>query len=186
MENPFIKSLIENNEKRKDVFTIKATCHPPGEKNENYNGYLLKDDEIDKRCKEAIGLPSLYDHSDPLGKVVGSYKDPKDGSMVTVLEIDKNTKTGRETIEKINRGEIKGLSMGITHKLDTQSLNVVGRKINEISVTERPDLDTKIISIQDDSEKERELRNKVVEKFKSINDSYKIRETKANHQCKAL
>lgn len=142
-------------------FRFYGSVHPKGQ-GSDYNGLLLTQSEIINKSKELVGLPILFehdgidqttgeiDHTKMLGKIESSFQDPSTGRLMVVGKINRKHSKGADVINKIRRGDISELSLGIDHRLGPD-LNVIDKNFKEVSLTSKGALpDTLIYSVCDD------------------------------------
>lgn len=131
---------------------LRGKVHPEA-KPESYNGFYLTRSEMEQQVKDVIGTPLQDEHNDKIviGKITNAWINDKE-QMEIEGEIYRDVVAGNRVINKIRRGEASGLSLGMNHKLDTQTLNVFDKKIKEISVVDTPDYEgAKIDFVENDS-----------------------------------
>lgn len=134
---------------------FQGSCHPPG-KEDDYDGTFLTQSQMHEKLENLPGTPVLYEHDGKsrVGELTGGYVD-EGGRLAVEGYIDRSTWQGVKTVHELRDGKLKGLSLGMEHLIDVNpnSMKIVDKKINEVSVTQNPDLpETFIKSVQPDSE----------------------------------
>ena len=150
---------------KKKIMKIIGCCHPPGQ-SKDYNGFLLKQDEIEEFSKSIIGKPIWYEHQQEhvIGKVGKAWTGEK-GELMIEAEIDGRNPIGAKSIMKMRNGEIVGLSLGIDHLFDKDKFQITDRNIQEVTLTTLPDLPGTNISYVEPRDKDTALRREYIEIF---------------------
>ena len=125
---------------------------------------------------------------DPIGKIVSADVNDKD-ELVVVGEISRLTLRGAEMINRLRKGDIKGLSLGTTHDVFVgkgMTPLVLDKRITEVSVVKEPGLEgTYVEEIGPDSEGFSLSRQLVDERVRRHNLEKKlhIERTRLNKQA---
>ena len=87
-----------------------------------------------------VGKPICLEH-DPnvkVGQITAAWQD-RDNHMRITARIFTDTETGKETFDRINKGDLRGFSVGYDVSCDKANPNQVsGKHFNEISVCQEP------------------------------------------------
>jgi hypothetical protein len=140
--------VIENNETNPNSTEVEfeGQVHPPGQEN-NYNGNLFTKFELINWKKHIVGKPIYVDHDKSIcvGKIKSAFIDEKGGlSVIGALDVSNGLVSS--VVSQIKNGYLTGLSLGI-EQIEKNGI-VLFKKIEEVSLTNKPKLDTKIKSIK--------------------------------------
>jgi len=128
--------------RRVETARMLAVCrvHPKGE-GDDYDGLYFKESEMDRLAEGMRGLPILVEHdSQPVGKVLHAYKDPKDKRVYAVFETNTDTFGGCLAGQMVRHGLVGEVSLG--HECSVESSadgeqKVVAKIPTELSIVER-------------------------------------------------
>jgi len=138
-------------------------CHPAGEK-EDFDGFRLKQSEIEKKCKDLINLDVLDEH-DPtkvIGKVKDAFVDKDSNEMMVSLDIFNDTLEGSKICTRLVNKKIKHLSLGLNHFGTDNPKRVLGHDILHVALVDDPGLEgTDITYVQPRSAKFKETKQKI-------------------------
>lgn len=90
--------------------------------------------------KGFVGKPICLEHdaSVEVGQITAAWQD-RDNHMRITARIFTDTPEGEETFDRINRGDLRGFSVGYDVRTDRNNPNqIVGKQFNEISVCQEP------------------------------------------------
>jgi hypothetical protein len=136
-----------------DVITIYAYAHPIAE-DDDYNGLLMNSKDMDANIDQKI-LQAAYvadNHGNKIGRAAGAYKD-YNNRLVVALEL--NAKEHPEIARKLETGEYSGVSLGLKHMVNPETLEVMDKTILEVSVCPEGDLPgTRIFHLKRDDKNE--------------------------------
>jgi phage head maturation protease len=155
------------------VFRFTACCHPRA-KDSSYNGLFLKTDEMQNAVSELAKVPVLWEH-DESGKKVGivekAWVNEKNQIMTTIC-IPINNFRNAEIAQKIQAGIVTGLSLGMNHKIRSDTLEVLSKGIHEVSIVEEPDMpESYIHSIDKEDEDLAKTREMLLQTISNIRDT---------------
>jgi HPt (histidine-containing phosphotransfer) domain-containing protein len=170
-----------------------GSCHAKGA--DKPGGIFLTPDEIEKKAQSIVGSPILVEHdgfdlengkidkNKEIGSILAAWKDDKTGKLMIVGDIPKNKSPySASIVEKIKKGDKKGLSLGIMHELNDLTLDITDHHIREVTVTEDPDggNDTLIHYIEDDKPEFKRLKGELARRLRDSklkNQTYKSNNT---------
>lgn len=138
-------------------------CHPAGEK-EDFDGFRLKQSEIEKKCKDLINIDVLDEH-DPtkvIGKVKDAFVDKDSNEMMVSLDIFNDTLERSKICTRLVNKKIKHLSLGLNHFGTDNPKRVLGHDILHVALVDDPGLEgTDITYVQPRSAKFKETKQKI-------------------------
>jgi hypothetical protein len=137
-----------------DYAIVEGICHPPGPDDPNYDGFLIKQNEMERIAKTMVGKPFLSEHGDEgvAGELIEAKFVPDIG-LVYKARIDRSTLPGCQLLSKIKSGVATGASMGLSHFEDQNTGKIVWRVVREVSGVKTPDLEgTPFVGVEKDSE----------------------------------
>ncbi len=148
MNSPFDKS-------KQSSIEFEGACHPTAQ-NDDYDGTFLTKKQMLEKIQSLPGTPVLSEHDNQkqIGKIIGARIDERN-RLIVKGEINRDTFAGITAIRDLRNRKVSGLSLGIKHSMssDPKSTRIIAKKIQEISLTENPDLpDTEIQHVSNDSE----------------------------------
>lgn len=121
-----------------DTVEIEGTAHPIAE-DENYNGLLMTEADM-RETLQALNSGEAYladTHGHRVGKVTSGRVDYL-GRLRVVLEM--SAKEHPDLVQKLQDGTYKGLSLGLKHFVDPETLRVDRKKLIEVSICPEGDL----------------------------------------------
>lgn len=149
---------------------VRGACHPKAQP-PGYSGLLLTKKDMESKLSLLKDIPILLEHDGQkeIGKIVEAHIDDNQ-RLVIDFDINRNSIEGSFAIERIRKGDLTGLSMGITHLVSEGPtwIEVVDKNVREVSVTDSPDLpNTEILHIEKDTVKHEETVKLVKEALES-------------------
>lgn len=134
---------------------ISGIFHPELVHDESYKGPYLKKSEYPQIIEKCKNLPVRFEH-DKSGPVIGKFKshlNGPNGELICDMEIYEGV--GEKILQKLDQGEVMGLSLNIGPELFDEKLaeRHGGFNINEISIVSTPGMGTTWILAHGNSEK---------------------------------
>lgn len=140
---------------------IEGIGHPTA-REEDYDGYYLRESEMKEMTDTLYGTPALHEHDGidlqtgnvdnkkQIGKIQSACIDKK-RRLRLMIDVNDDTPEKCEIIEAVKRGEY-GLSIGMESEHEPGTGRIIKKRIREITFTKKPDMDgTKLKSIEQDS-----------------------------------
>ena len=127
------------------LLQFRGIAHPTGE-NDDYDGLLLRRNEMERMALMMVGDPVLTEHEGESGKAgwLTSARVDDDSRLEVEGVIDRRTPQGRAAVKALRDGTLVGLSLGLGHLRQTDrrtgAMRIVGKTHEETSLTANPDL----------------------------------------------
>lgn len=149
---------------------FEGSCHPPG-KPDDYDGTFLRLSEMKSKLNELNGTPILNEHDNTknIGEIVGARIDER-GRLLVRGKIGRDSFHGIDAVHKLRFGDLKGLSLGLEHLIykDPKWTGIIDKKINEVSLTNNPDLpETEVLHVEPDTKRWTTTRSLIKEQWEN-------------------
>lgn len=112
-------------------------CANPKPRGDDYSGFELNENDVQNACRELLGKPVLIEHE---GKRVGSVDSAwqgTDGRLMVIGHTDDDTIWSRFGGNLLTDGQLGELSIGSRVRLNANTLTVVGKNFDEVSLVEQ-------------------------------------------------
>lgn len=137
--------LIIRRRRKKMVFPeyitlLKGIVHHASNHGDDYYGFDFRKSEMNDVSKalRRPGVSVLLEHDRKLGSignVVSARIRPVEDDLEVILAIDRRSKTGKETIDRMLKGELQGLSLGCLPDDEADLWGVCEKlRIDEVSI----------------------------------------------------
>jgi len=123
-----------------DTVEIEGIGHPICEDENEYDGLLLTDKDI-RAIQADFGNGNEVWMKDTHGQVVGRVTNVRKdylGRLIAVLEM--SAKKHPELVRKLQNGEYQGLSLGLKHFMNPDTMEIERKKLLEVSICPEGDL----------------------------------------------
>ena len=82
--------------------------------------YEICEKDVADMMPKMVNRPMCYNHntSDVVGKVLASYRNPKDNAWEIEFELDASTPKGRDTVDWVTKGRMRGVSLQHIHGIN--------------------------------------------------------------------
>jgi len=140
---------------------FKGIAHPRAKSND-FNGYLLNKNDMDSISKKLIGHPLVYEHNDDInvGSVLNTFLTPDHKLGIECEFYD--TPEGYKAYDEMRQGVVKGLSLGMNHLLNKETLEVLEKEPFHLALCRIPNLaDCYITEYEDLTPQEHEKQESV-------------------------